>query len=307
MLKKHRNRALWLVMAVALWLVPAGLRAFTVNDVPNVHVQDARQYVSDPSGILSATARDSINLMLARLEKSTGIQGAVVMLPTIGDADIFNFAHELFRQWGIGQKDKDNGWLLLFVMDQRKVRTTTGYGLEGTLTDALCKRIQQRYMVPRFKVADWDGGVTDGVRQTVLLLDGTMTPGTADDEEDAGAALGGLLVAMLLVAVLAVYMVRKERKCPRCGRQGLRQVHEQQLRVALPGGGYKRVRRKVYVCKYCGERLTRDEDMDNGPDAGTAVLAGAAMRDVMRSAGGGSFGGTFGGGSTGGGGSTSGW
>lgn len=109
-------------------------KQYTLQDVPNVRLSDVRQYVSDPSHILSAPARDSINAVLGRLEASTGIETAVVMLPSIGEADIFNFGHELFRQWGIGKEKSDNGLLILFVADQRKVRFTVGYGLEGTMT-----------------------------------------------------------------------------------------------------------------------------------------------------------------------------
>lgn len=132
-------------------------KQYTLQDVPNVRLNDARQYVSDPSHILSGSARDTINAVLARLEESTGIETAVVMLPSIGEEDIFNFAHELFRQWGIGKQKSNNGLLILFVMDQRKVRFTVGYGLEGTMTDAMSKRIQMQRMVPRFKAGDWDG------------------------------------------------------------------------------------------------------------------------------------------------------
>ena len=71
-------------------------KQYTLQDVPNVRLSDVRQYVSDPSHILSGSARDTINAVLARLEESTGIETAVVMLPSIGEADIFNFAHELF-------------------------------------------------------------------------------------------------------------------------------------------------------------------------------------------------------------------
>ena len=159
-------------------------KQYTLQDVPNVRLNDARQYVSDPSHILSGSARDTINAVLARLEESTGIETAVVMLPSIGEEDIFNFAHELFRQWGIGKQKSNNGLLILFVADQRKVRFTVGYGLEGTMTDAMSKRIQMQRMVPRFKAGDWDGGMVDGVRAAAQVLDGSMQPESTDDEED---------------------------------------------------------------------------------------------------------------------------
>ena len=118
-----------------LLLLPVCSFGYDVEQVPNVHLKDKRQFVSDPDNILSQSARDSINVMAMRLEMTTGIETAVVLLPTIGDADIFDFSHNLFRRWGIGKKNRDNGFLVVFVMDQHKVRFTTGYGIEGIIVD----------------------------------------------------------------------------------------------------------------------------------------------------------------------------
>ena len=96
-------------MAFLLLLLPVCSFGYDVEQVPNVHLKDKRQFVSDPDNILSQSARDSINIMAMRLEMTTGIETAVVMLPTIGDADIFDFSHSLFRRWGIGKKNRDNG------------------------------------------------------------------------------------------------------------------------------------------------------------------------------------------------------
>lgn len=190
---RYRLKATWLrslLIMVCVALLSGPLSAMTVDEVPNIHLKDARQYVTDPSAILSTAARDSINLMLGQLEKGSGIEVAVVMLPSIGNDDIFDFAHNLFRKWGIGKKKENNGLLVLFVMDQHKVRFTTGYGLEGALTDALSKRIQMNEMVPAFKEGKWDEGMVKGVRATVAILKGEVaadqygtTNANGNDEE----------------------------------------------------------------------------------------------------------------------------
>lgn len=106
-MKITRVISLLILSLVATLTFAAGeAKQYTLQDVPNVRLSDVRQYVSDPSHILSAPARDSINAVLGRLEASTGIETAVVMLPSIGEADIFNFGHELFRQWGIGKGEE---------------------------------------------------------------------------------------------------------------------------------------------------------------------------------------------------------
>lgn len=276
-------------------------KQYTLQDVPNVRLNDARQYVSDPSHILSGSARDTINAVLARLEESTGIETAVVMLPSIGEEDIFNFAHELFRQWGIGKQKSNNGLLILFVADQRKVRFTVGYGLEGTMTDAMSKRIQMQRMVPRFKAGDWDGGMVDGVRAAAQVLDGSMQPEPTDDEEDM---LVGI-IALLIIIGIAIFLVGEAQRCPKCHKKGVKRVAQQVLRLS----NGRRVRRTTFLCPHCGHTFTRDENIDDSGNA-AAFITGAMLGGMGRRGGGfggGISGGSFGGGSTGGGGSTSGW
>lgn len=276
-------------------------KQYTLQDVPNVRLNDTRQYVSDPSHILSGSARDTINAVLARLEESTGIETAVVMLPSIGEEDIFNFAHELFRQWGIGKQKSNNGLLILFVADQRKVRFTVGYGLEGTMTDAMSKRIQMQRMVPRFKAGDWDGGMVDGVRAAAQVLDGSMQPEPADDDD----GMIGALIAVAVMVGLAIFFIAllgETQRCPKCRKKGVKRVAQQVLRLS----NGRRVRRTTFLCPHCGHTFTRDENIDDSGNA-AAFIAGAMLGGMGRRGGGGFSGGSFGGGSTGGGGSTSGW
>lgn len=313
---RYRLKAPWLrslLIMVCVALLSGPLSAMTVDEVPNIHLKDARQYVTDPSAILSTAARDSINLMLGQLEKGSGIEVAVVMLPSIGNDDIFDFAHNLFRKWGIGKKKENNGLLVLFVMDQHKVRFTTGYGLEGTLTDALSKRIQMNEMVPAFKEGKWDEGMVKGVRATVAILKGEVaadqygaTSANGNDEELTTfdvIAISMVFIIIILVIVLAC----RDKKCPKCKKHAMKTVSTQRLKIALGHGRVKRIIRTTYVCQNCGHQITHDTD-DNDDDKLNAALAAASIaRMAMRGSSGGSTGGSFGGGSTGGGGSTSGW
>ena len=289
----------------------AETKQYTIDDVPNVRLSDVRQYVTDPSAILSATARDSINAILGRLEKSTGIETAVVMLPSIGEEDIFDFGHELFRKWGIGKKKSDNGLLILFVMDQKKVRFTTGYGIEGTMTDAMSKRIQTTLMIPRFRVGDWNGGMVSGVRAVAKTLDGSMQA-EEDSGEDDFSAIMITLVAIVVTMLIFIYAMGSLQRCPKCKkRSALRKVREQHLVVKDQNGRIvRRILRTTYICKYCGNTVTKDSDEnDNGNAMATGAILGSMLGGGNRggSGFGGGFGGSFGGGSTGGGGATSGW
>lgn len=297
------------LIAVTAWATGDSVKEYkSVDDVPNVRLTDVRRYVSDPTSILSPAATDTINAILGRLEKSTGIETAVVMLPSIGENDIFDFSTSLFRKWGIGKKKSNNGLLILFVMDQHKVRFATGYGIEGTMTDAMSKRIQMQYMVPAFKRSDWNKGMVDGVRATAKVLDGSMEPEAADSDTDTSDLLFsiGIIVGIVL---LVMFVSSIMQRCPKCHkRSAMKQMGVEVLRVSTGKGRRKRIRRTTYVCQYCGHIMTKDEDIDD--NSGSAAAGGAILGSMLGSGGGGgggSFGGSFGGGSTGGGGSTSDW
>ncbi len=143
---------------------------YTVESVPNVQKQRANAYVTNPDGILSAEAVARIDGMIAALRDSTTAEVAVVVLNSIGATDIESFATDLFAHWGIGNADKDNGLLLLFVNDQRKIRFEVGYGMEGVLPDAICKRIQSQRMIPYFREGNYNQGMVAGVATVVDIL-----------------------------------------------------------------------------------------------------------------------------------------
>lgn len=309
MIRRLQTILIACLIAVTAWAAGDSVKEYkSVDDVPNVRLTDVRRYVSDPTSILSPAATDTINAILGRLEKSTGIETAVVMLPSIGENDIFDFSTSLFRKWGIGKKKSDNGLLILFVMDQHKVRFATGYGIEGTMTDAMSKRIQMQYMVPAFKRSDWNKGMVDGVRATAKVLDGSMEPEATDSDTDTSDLLFsiGIIIGVIL---LAMFVSSIKQRCPKCRkRSAMKQMGVEVLRVSTGKGKRKRIRRTTYICQYCGHIMTKDEDIDD--NSGSAAAGGAILGSMLGSGGGGgggSFGGSFGGGSTGGGGSTSDW
>lgn len=144
-------------------------QSYKVETVPNTKLIN-NSYVSNPDGLLTEAAVLEINNRLGSLERETSAQVAVVMLKSIGDADIFEFAQSLFVKWGIGQAGNDNGLLILYVDDQRTIRFHTGFGLEGILPDAICKRIQIQKMVPQFKQGNIDAGMIAGVEEVVTII-----------------------------------------------------------------------------------------------------------------------------------------
>ena len=147
---------------------------YTVEKVPNVQLQDATAYTTDPEKIVSAEDTARLNTIAAAIRSETGAQMAIVVLPLISDeyANGREFAHLLFNRWGLGEKGKDNGLLVLLLTDmsRREIVFETGYGLESSLPDGLCKMIQTRLMIPLMKGGDYGGGLIAGAEEIQRVL-----------------------------------------------------------------------------------------------------------------------------------------
>ncbi|MFT3973264.1 MAG: YgcG family protein [Amaricoccus sp.] len=126
--------------------------------------------VVDQAGILSPEARAALEPKLAELEAKSGIQLVVATVGSLQGEEIEPYANELFRAWKLGEADRNNGVLLLVAPNERRVRIEVGYGLEGTLTDALSAVIIANAITPRFKAGDFSGGVARGVDDIITVL-----------------------------------------------------------------------------------------------------------------------------------------
>lgn len=190
-------------------------QTYTVETVPNAKLIN-NSYVSNPDNLINETTVAQINQHLAALEQQTTSQVAVVILNSIGEETDFNFAQDLFKKWGVGKANKDNGLLILFIKDQRKIRLHTGFGLEGVLPDVICKRIETQKMVPYFKEGDFDQGILAGVEEVnKILTDPTYAeeikddkPIPSDSSEQAGLSLIGV-VGWLIVGIIVYFSRRK--------------------------------------------------------------------------------------------------
>src|SRR5271167_3541620 len=126
--------------------------------------------VVDQAKILSPVTVADLERKLADLEQKSGIQLVVATVPSLGGEEIEPYANELFRAWKLGEAKQNNGALLLIAPKERRMRIEVGYGLEGTLTDAVSSVIIANAIAPRFKAGDFDGGVTRGVDDIITAL-----------------------------------------------------------------------------------------------------------------------------------------
>lgn len=282
-------------------------KIYTVDNLPNVHLQNKMQYVSNPEGVLSQTACNRIDSMLYALEQQTGIETVVAVVPSIGEAECFDFSHQLLNKWGVGKKGKDNGLVVLLVTDQRCIQFYTGYGLEGVLPDAICKRIQTKYMIPYLKDGNWDAGMVAGIQAASQILDGSMENDLQTSEDDSDWRMAILLVLGIsgVGFLVAFFVARAQSRCPKCGKHTLQRKSS---RTVSRISGVK-TEEITYICRNCGHTLTRrrqsSDDNYHNRGGGGGPFIGGFGGGSFGGGGGGFSGGSFGGGSGGGGGAGS--
>ena len=126
--------------------------------------------IVDAADVIPQATRAALEPKLEALEAKSGIQLVVATVRSLDGQAIEPYVNELFRHWKLGEAPKNNGVLLLIAPNERKVRIEVGYGLEGTLTDALSKIVIANAIAPRFKAGDFGGGVERGVDDIVTIL-----------------------------------------------------------------------------------------------------------------------------------------
>ena len=296
------------VLAILFGLVllinfPLTAKKYTIQEIPMVHLQDRTRYVSNPDNILSASAVATIDSILFALEQKTGIQTLVVVVTGIEGGDCFDFAYRLGKEKGVGQKERNNGLVILLSTEERCIQFATGYGLEGVLPDAICKRIQNRYMVSHFGKGDWNTGMLEGIRAVNGYLDGSMENIGGEEEEDMLPLyiFGAFMLGGLGLFGFAVWY---QNRCPKCKKHKIQRISSRTIERA---NGYI-TEETTYLCQNCGHTFTRKTKSTDpnyrGPRSGgpTIFMGGGGFGGR---GGGGFSGGSFGGGSFGGGGAGS--
>lgn len=176
----RRLIALMTALAASLLLVLSPACAESPANAGNLPKLTGR--VVDDAHILQPADIATLDAKLAGLEAQSQRQVVVATVPTLGGQDSGEYANTLFRAWGIGDKTRNDGLLLLIAPTEHKVRIEVGYGLEGIITDAISFLIIRDEITPRFKKNDFAGGINAGVDKLIAQL---RLP---DDEARAVAA-----------------------------------------------------------------------------------------------------------------------
>jgi len=245
-------------------------------------IPPATGLVNDHAAVMNEAERARLEAFLDQVKRKTGVEFAVLTMPTTAPLSPSEYKVKVFEAWGIGRREQDDGLLMLVAVEEREVRFETGYGLEGTLPDGLQSRIFREHMAPRFRSGDFAGGITAGVLECARRIGAAQgVPLEWDGRElrydrDSRRALRSRDVVVLLIVVILVAVIL--------------------ARLGGGGGGYPRRRRWTRTVPW------------GGAFGGLGGLGGWGGGGGFGggSFGGGSFGG-FGGGASGGGGGGGKW
>jgi uncharacterized protein len=171
--------------------------------------------VVDDAHILSPVATADLERKLAGLEQKSRIQLVVATVPSLDGQEIETYANALFRAWKLGEAKDNNGVLLLIAPRERRMRIEVGYGLEGTLTDAVSSIIISNAIAPRFKAGDYSGGVTRGVDDIITALttdSAEWKPKPTDMRAEHEASLLDTLAPFLIFLFIMFVLSRVARR-----------------------------------------------------------------------------------------------
>ncbi len=183
-----------------------------------------KQYFNDYAGVVSQQTAVHLNKTLEQFERDTSSQVVVAIFPKMqSDSSIEDYTVRVAQSWGVGQKGKDNGAVLFVFVQDRALYLQVGYGLEGVLPDALCKRIIEDIIKPHFRKGDFDAGLTAGVEAIIAAAKGEYKGTGRTVAESTGGALTRLkrqielreqvqailALALILLIVFILFVVRR--------------------------------------------------------------------------------------------------
>ncbi len=156
------------------------------------------QLVNDFAGVLNPSDRQALEQKLEAYNDSTSTQFTIVLIRSYDGDEAGNYTFNLANKWGIGQKGKNNGLLITVAIDDRKYFIATGYGLEGSIPDAIAKRVGENYLKPNFRANDYYKGLDEATTYLASLPAGEFKAEPRKSNDGGG---GGWITLVILFFV----------------------------------------------------------------------------------------------------------
>lgn len=189
---------------------------FSTNVFAQNFPAKSNRLVNDYAGIMSVEEQNALEQKLVAYNDSTSTQLAIVIIESLEGYEVSDYATRLAEAWGVGQKERDNGVMLLVAIADKKITIQTGYGMEGVLPDAICKRIIENEIKPAFKKSNYYEGF-DNASTAIFKFAAGEYKADHYTKKEKGAPIG-LIIIIFIIAVIV--LSRSKRNYQTIGGRG---------------------------------------------------------------------------------------
>jgi uncharacterized protein len=199
---------------IFLWIILTGFAAFSQDGIPDK--PQPPRLVNDFAAVLSPAEVNALEQKLVHFNDSTSTQIVVVTVNDLGGYDVSDFTDRLGEKWGVGQKEKNNGIIILIKptggQGQRKARISVAYGLEGAIPDATARKIVDNEMIPYFEKNQYYQGIDAAVNILISLSKGEFTADQYNKRVKGNPFV--TLIPIIIILIIIIFMVNNKRKGP---------------------------------------------------------------------------------------------
>ena len=230
-------------MKINKFFVSILLSFFLVNSIFGLSVPSLTSPIVDNANLISDGVEQNINNQLQELSNSTGIQLAVLTIPTLEGEVLESYSMKVAETWKLGSAEKDTGVLLLIALEERSIRIEVGYGLEGVLTDTKCGLIIRNIIAPEFRNGNYQAGIVNAVNNIVGLVKGDeslVSKKVLNESSGDSSAFIFMGIVLLYGFIFVMAVVTSKKRGPRTGT-GTRTtpyVHHVPRNFGSGGGGF---------------------------------------------------------------------
>ena len=230
-------------MKINKFFVSVLLSFFFVNSIFALAVPSLTSPIVDNANLISDGVEQNLNNQLEDLSNSTGIQLAVLTIPTLEGEVLESYSMKVAETWKLGSKEKDTGVLLLIALQERSIRIEVGYGLEGVLTDTKCGLIIRNIIAPEFRNGNYQAGIVNAVNNIVGLVKGDeslVSKKVLNESSSDSSAFIFMGIVLLYGFIFVMAVVTSKKRGPRTGT-GTRTtpyVHNVPRNFGSGGGGF---------------------------------------------------------------------
>lgn len=189
------------IFTLACFIATAFFVSAQVNEKDLPPRPNPPRLVNDFADVLSTSQEHALEQKLVAFDDSTSTQIAIVTLQSLNGRVISDYAFALGRYWGVGQKDFNNGVVILTSLQEHEVFIATGYGIEPTITDGRAKRIIEQDIIPQFKNGNYYAGFDAATDKIIAYTKGEFN---AKDEEETGDPMSALAVIIIIIIILII-------------------------------------------------------------------------------------------------------